>query len=97
MLSNVKTFNIKDRNAIFYPMKKCQQHLNRYAKKYAMSVSWQSLISYLALTCTMKILSRAWKEQAVAVVKNALLWEKVQSDLKTGIHFLPMTPTNSSL
>ena len=51
MLSNAKTLNVKDCNGIFSCMKEVPATLNRYAKKYTMSVSWESLISYLALTC----------------------------------------------
>ena len=71
MPSDAKTLNVEDGNAIFYCMKEVPATFKQICKKYTMSVSWESLISYLALTCTRKILSRAWKGQAVAVIKNA--------------------------
>ena len=52
MLSNAKTLNVKDRNAIFYCMKEVPATFEQICQNiYMMSVSWESLISYLALTC----------------------------------------------
>ena len=55
MLSNAKTLNAKDRNAIFYCMKEVPATFKQiFQKKYTLSVSWERLISYFALTCRLQ-------------------------------------------
>ena len=71
MPSDAKTLNVEEGNSIFYCMKEVPATFKEVCKKYTMSVLWNSLISYLALACPRKILSRAWKGQAMVVVKNA--------------------------
>ena len=51
MLSNAKTLNVKDRNAIFYCMKEVPATFKQICQKiYDVSITGK-LISYLALTC----------------------------------------------
>ena len=55
MPSDTKTLNVEDGNAIFYCMKEVSATFKQICKKNTMPVSWESLISYLALTCTRKV------------------------------------------
>ena len=51
MLLNAKTLNVEDRNAFLYCMKEVPTTFKQICQKNRMSVSWESLISYLALRC----------------------------------------------
>ena len=73
MLSNAKTLNVKDRNAIFYCMKEVPATFKQICQKiYDVSIMGKTdLLFSTDMSVTRKILSRAWKGQAVVVVKNA--------------------------
>ena len=73
MLSNAKTLNVKDRNAIFYGMKEVPATFKQICQKiYDVSITGKTdLLFSTDMSVTRKILSRAWKGQATVVVKNA--------------------------
>ena len=73
MLSNAKTLNVKDRNAIFYCMKEVPATFKQICQKiYDVSIMGKTdLLFSTDMLATRKILSRAWKGQAAVVVKNA--------------------------
>ena len=73
MLSNAKTLNVKDRNAIFYCMKEVPATFKQICQKiYDVSIVGKSdLLFSTDMLATRKILSRAWKRQVAMVVKNA--------------------------
>ena len=73
MLSNAKTLNVKDRNAIFYCMKEVPATFKQICQKiYDVSIMGKSDILFSTdMLATRKILSRTWKGQATIVVKNA--------------------------
>ena len=72
-LSNAKTLNVKDRNAIFYCMKEVLATFKQICQKiYDVSIMGKTgLLFSTDMLATRKILSRAWKGQATVVVKNA--------------------------
>ena len=55
MLSDAQTLNVEDGSAIFCCIGEVRATFKQIVGKYTMSVSWESLISYLALTCARKI------------------------------------------
>ena len=73
MLSNAKTLNVKDRNAIFYCMKEVPATFKQICQKiYDASIMGKyDLLFSTDMLATRKILSRPWKGQAAIVVKNA--------------------------
>ena len=73
MLSNAKTLNVKDRNAIFYCMKEVPATFRQMCQKiYNVSIMGKSdLLFSTDMLATRKILSRPWKGQTTVVVKNA--------------------------
>ena len=73
MLSNAKTSNVKDWNAIFYCMKEVPTTFKQICQKiYDVNIMGKTdLLFSTDMLATRKILSRAWKGQATVVVKNA--------------------------
>ena len=73
MLSDAKTLNVKDRNAIFYCMKAVPATFKQICQKiYDVSIVGKSdLLFSTEMLAKRKILSRAWKGQVAIAIKNA--------------------------
>ena len=73
MLSNAKTLNVKDRNAIFYCIKEVPTTFIQICQKiYDVSIMGKTdLLFSTDMLAARKFLSRAWKGQATVLVKNA--------------------------
>ena len=71
MPSDAKTLNVEDGNAIFYCMKEVPATFKHACEKiYDVRIMGKSDLLF-STGMYKEILSSAWKEQAVVVVKNA--------------------------
>ena len=96
MLSDAKTFNIKDRNK-----KRGMKEEPATFKQICQKICDFSIVGKSDLLFSTDMYNensiKSLEKTSRGSGQKRIIRGKVQIDLKTGIHFLPMTLTNSSL